>query len=78
VLFIELQRSFDRSELTLHVRDHHVLDLELGVGVDGVYIPQGCGALKFRGSDCSHDLFLLIRYTDDRYNDKDSTKNQAL
>jgi len=43
VSFIMFQDSGDRSEFSQHIRDHHVLDLELGRGVNAIDRP-GTGA----------------------------------
>src|SRR6266700_946343 len=37
VIFITFQDAGDRSEFSRHIRDHHVLDLELGRGVNAMY-----------------------------------------
>ena len=39
VIFITLQDAGDRSEFSQHIRDHHVLDLELGRGVNAIDRP---------------------------------------
>jgi hypothetical protein len=43
VIFIMFQDAGDRSEFSQHIRDHHVLDLELGRGVNAIDCP-GTGA----------------------------------
>src|SRR6266481_4728333 len=43
VIFITFQDAGDRSEFSQHIRDHHVLDLELGRGVNAIDHP-GTGA----------------------------------
>ncbi len=43
VVFITFQEAGDRSEFSQHIRDHHVLDLELGCGVNAIDRP-GAGA----------------------------------
>src|SRR5260370_8738075 len=43
VVFITFQEAGDRSEFSQHIRDHHVLDLELGRGVNAIDRP-GTGA----------------------------------
>ena|SRR5215469_18444427 len=39
VIFITFQDAGDRSEFSQHIRDHHVLDLELGRGVNAIAAP---------------------------------------
>src|SRR5882762_1823747 len=39
VIFITFQDAGDRSEFSQHIRDHHVLDLELGRGVNAIDRP---------------------------------------
>src|SRR5258708_36634809 len=43
VVFITFQDAGDRSEFSPYIRDHHVLDLELGRGVNAIDRP-GTGA----------------------------------
>jgi hypothetical protein len=43
IIFIAFQDAGDRSEFSQHIRDHHVLDLELGRGVNAIDRP-GTGA----------------------------------
>jgi hypothetical protein len=39
VIFITFQDAGDRSEFSQHIRDHHMLDLELGRGVNRIDVP---------------------------------------
>jgi hypothetical protein len=59
--FIQREKPFDARELPLHVGNHHVLNLELGHGVDGVDVPGGaCG---LRSSGCAHIVILSALMT---------------
>ncbi len=40
VIFITFQDAGDRSEFSQHIRDHHVLDLELGRGLNAIDRPR--------------------------------------
>jgi hypothetical protein len=57
VLFITFQDAGDRSEFSQHIRDHHVLDLELGRGVNAIDRP-GTGAR----SGLNHDKPRLFEF----------------
>src|SRR5437660_8395616 len=49
VIFITFQDAGDRSEFSQHIRDHHVLDLELRRGVNAIDNP--CAGGSFRRSE---------------------------
>src|ERR1700739_2420906 len=57
VTFITFQDAGDRSESSHHIRDHHVLDLELVRGVNAIDRP-GTGA-RF---GLNHDMTRLIEF----------------
>src|SRR6266581_6744218 len=46
IIFITFQDACDRSELSQHIRDHHVLDLELGRGVNAIDNPGAGGSFR--------------------------------
>src|SRR5260370_3621557 len=46
VIFMTFQNAGDRSEFSQHVRDHHVLDLELGCGVNAIDNPGASGRFR--------------------------------
>src|SRR5258707_11456489 len=46
VIFITLQHAGDGSELSQHIRDHHVLDLELRRGVNAIDNPGAGGSFR--------------------------------
>src|SRR6266852_9548919 len=46
LIFITLQDASDRSEFSQHIRDHHVLDLELRRGVNAIDNPCAGGSFR--------------------------------
>src|SRR5437879_4174245 len=46
VIFITFQDAGDRSEFSQHIRDHHVLDLELGRGMNAIDNPGAGGSFR--------------------------------
>src|SRR6267142_1384407 len=46
VVFITFQEAGDRTEFSQHIRDHHVLDLELGRGVNAIDNPGAGGSFR--------------------------------
>ena len=49
VVFIEFQDADDRSEFSQHIRDHHVLHLELSAGMNAIDLPgtSACFGLNY-------------------------------